>query len=247
MNRLGRIPFATEGAPAGPRPIHPPTLVELAHEQLLSMLVTMQILPGARVGIDAVARKLGISQTPIREALTQLEAEGLVYKTPNIGYRASEQMTEREVDDLYALRLLIEPYAAARAAESIGDQDQTALEKIAEEMSSIQTRSDVAYARFAEADAMLHRLIATASGNRLIAETIDRLHVHLHIFRFLYNTNAPEEAAEEHARVIEAVIAREPATAEQAMREHLNCSRARINLARSRLARQPDETLEPAR
>ena len=84
-----------------------PTLVEGAYEHLLSMLMTVKIAPGERIPIDTVARQLGISQTPIREALSQLEAEKLVYKTTNVGYRASPQMTPEEVHDLYTLRLLI--------------------------------------------------------------------------------------------------------------------------------------------
>ena len=58
----------------------PVPLVAWAHEHLLSMLVSLEIAPGSRIGIDAVARKLGVSQTPIREALSQLEAEKLVIR-----------------------------------------------------------------------------------------------------------------------------------------------------------------------
>src|SRR3546814_21154396 len=84
------------------------------------MLMTVKIAPGERIPSDTVARPLGISQTPIREALSQLEAEKLVYKTTNVGYRASPQMPPKKEHDLYTLRLLIEPSAAARAAEQRG-------------------------------------------------------------------------------------------------------------------------------
>ncbi len=119
------------------------------------------------------------------------------------------------------LRQLIEPYAAARAAESMNDETLRQLSAMEEEMDRIKTETGVAYARFAEADAMLHSLVATGSGNHLIAETIERLHMHLHIFRFLFNTNAPQEAAQEHAEIIHALLARDPAAAETAMRVHL--------------------------
>src|ERR1700742_610785 len=109
MDTSDTSPFSPPGGSRSPRPPAGPTLVEWAHERLLSMLLSRQIAPGARIGIDAVARKLGISQTPIREALSQLEAEKLVNKVPNVGYRASAQMTRQEVNDLYTLRLLIEP------------------------------------------------------------------------------------------------------------------------------------------
>ncbi len=201
------------------------------------MLVSMEIAPGTRIGIDAVARKLGISQTPIREALSRLEAEKLVIKVPNVGsHHASAQMTPAEVSDLYVLRQLIEPYAAARAAESMNDETLRQLSAMEEEMDRIQAETGVAYARFAEADAMLHSLVATGSGNHLIAETIERLHMHLHIFRFLFNTNAPQEAAQEHAEIIHALLARDPAAAETAMRVHLERSRIRMEEASVRIA-----------
>jgi DNA-binding GntR family transcriptional regulator len=97
------------------------TLVERAYNHLQAMLMGLEIAPGERIAIDKIARQLGISQTPVREALSQLEAEKLVSKMPNVGYRASPQMSRDEVRDLYTLRQLIEPYAAARAAELMTD------------------------------------------------------------------------------------------------------------------------------
>jgi DNA-binding GntR family transcriptional regulator len=84
------------------------------------------------------------------------------------------------------------------------------------------------FSRVAEADAALHRLIATGSGNRLIAEAVERLHSHLHIFRALYKTNAPQEAAEEHRVIIDALIAHDPKAAEEAVRVHLERSQERM-------------------
>jgi DNA-binding GntR family transcriptional regulator len=240
-----------QSPPAGPRtsrqslPVIPasgkparmavgPTLVELAYQHLLSMLMTVQIAPGERIAIDTVARQLGISQTPIREALSQLEAEKLVFKMPNVGYRASPQMTRQEVHDLYTLRLLIEPYAAARAAENMDEAGLVALREIDRDMRGVIDGGDYDYGQFAEADARLHRLIATGSGNHLIAETIERLHAHLQIFRSLYSTNAPKEAAAEHQPIIDALLAHDAAAAEAAVRDHLERSQKRMDLAASR-------------
>lgn len=220
------------------RPPNGPTMVELAYDHLLTMLMTLQIAPGERIAIDAVARRLDISQTPIREALSQLEAEKLVYKTPNIGYRASPQMTRDEVRDLYDLRLLIEPYAASRAAEGITDETIAILHDISADMSGVAEGDALAYSRFAEADDLLHRLIATGSGNKLIAETVERLHAHLHIFRTLFHTNAPTEAAAEHQLIIDALVARDPAGAEAAVRRHLERSFERMDRALAVEARE---------
>jgi len=224
-----RLAWQAISANYPPRPPAGSTLVEWAYEHLLSMLMTVQIAPGQRIAIDKVARQLGISQTPIREALSQLEAEKLVSKMPNVGYRASPRMTREEVQDLYTLRLLIEPYAAARAAERIDAETLATLEGIERDMRGVTDKDDRAFARFAEADAKLHRLIATGSGNHLIAATIERLHSHLQIFRSLYRTNAPEQAAAEHQRIIEALIAHDPVAAEAAVRDHLERSKDRMD------------------
>ncbi|WP_347342795.1 GntR family transcriptional regulator [Sphingomonas echinoides] len=228
------VPPVSRHAPShsglrGPRNTAGPTMVEHAYQHLLAMLMSLEIAPGERIAIDAVARQLGISQTPIREALSQLEAEKLVTKLPNVGYRASAQMSREDVRDLYTLRQLIEPYAAARAAEAMTDESIAILEAVGRDMSSIADGDAHAYSRFAEADATLHRLIATGSGNRLIAETIERLHAHLHIFRALYHTNAPQEAAAEHRLIIDALVAHDPGAAEQAVRRHLECSQQRMD------------------
>lgn len=215
--------------PRGARPASAPTMVMQAYDHLLTALMTLQIAPGERIAIDQVARRLNISQTPIREALSQLEAERLVCKVPNIGYSASPQMTRDEVHDLYTLRQLIEPYAAARAAEAMTPESIDVLRTIDHAMSSVADGDAGAYSRFAEADDSLHRLIATLSGNRLIAETVERLHAHLNIFRVLYRTNAPTEAAAEHRVIIDALVAGDAAGAERAVLEHLKRSQSRMD------------------
>jgi DNA-binding GntR family transcriptional regulator len=207
------------------------TMVEWAYDQILSMLMTLQIAPDGRIGIDALARKFDISQTPIREALSQLEIEGLVRKTPNAGYRASPQMTRAELDELYELRMLIEPGAAALAAQRITEDQLQMLSRMQEDVGRFQTDGGAAYARFAEADAMLHQLVAQGSDNSLIADVIERLHVHLHIFRFLYATDAPREAAKEHSRIIAALLAHDAEASRLAMRDHLERSLERMVLA----------------
>lgn len=206
-----------------------PTMVQQAYDHLLTALMTLQIAPGERIAIDQVARRLNVSQTPIREALSQLEAEKLVYKMPNVGYRASPQMSRLEVRDLYTLRQLIEPYAAARAAEATTPETVAVLRAIERDMSNIVEGDADSYSRFAEADDRLHRLIAAMSGNHLIADTVERLHAHLHIFRALYSTNAPTEAAAEHRTIIDALVAGDGVAAEAAVRTHLERSQERMD------------------
>ncbi|WP_248306674.1 GntR family transcriptional regulator [Bosea sp. AAP35] len=208
--------------------------MELAYEQLLSMLVTMKIAPGAHIGIEALSRDLQISPTPIREALTLLEAQKLAYKIPNVGFRAADLLTGPEIDDLFEMRLLIEPKAAAFAALRSSQEHFDALTILSDNMARVAGGEETDYAQFAEGDARLHHLVAQASGNRFVAQTVEGLHVHLHIFRFLFRTNAPEQALQEHAAIVRALLARDADAAEGAMRDHLEASRQRMARALAR-------------
>ncbi|MGY5036823.1 GntR family transcriptional regulator [Streptomyces sp. 900116325] len=79
--------------------------------------MSLRIDPGSRVTIDVLARELGVSQTPIRDTLSRMEAEGLVVRVPNAGYRFTPQITRHRFEDMLELRLLLEPAAARRSAE----------------------------------------------------------------------------------------------------------------------------------
>jgi DNA-binding GntR family transcriptional regulator len=83
------------------------------YEVIKAQIMDHAIAPGARMSIESLARDLQVSQTPIREALARLESDGLVTKAPLRGYSATPLLTPDEMDDLYVLRSLIEPWSAA--------------------------------------------------------------------------------------------------------------------------------------
>ena len=79
--------------------------------------------PGMRLSIDGLARELQVSPTPVREALFRCEAEGLVVRRPNAGYTVAPLLDREGLLNLYDIRLLLEPEAAARAATSVTADD----------------------------------------------------------------------------------------------------------------------------
>src|SRR3712207_9570963 len=110
-----------------------------------------KIAPGGRISVDNLARELGVSQTPVREALSRLEAQGLVVKTHLIGYSAAEQMDKQRLEQLYELRLLVEPFAAARAAVHMSDDSIKELESLAQSMKLLERNdSRAVYGQFAQ-------------------------------------------------------------------------------------------------
>ncbi|WP_245518444.1 GntR family transcriptional regulator, partial [Mesorhizobium sp. M1C.F.Ca.ET.189.01.1.1] len=92
------------------------SLAEDVYEAIFAQLMSLKIAPGSRITVDNLVKEFDVSHTPIREALGRLEGEGLVLKTHLIGYRAAPQITRRRFDELYEMRLLLEPHGAAKAA-----------------------------------------------------------------------------------------------------------------------------------
>ncbi len=214
------------GKPSEGRLIRSPGYVEEVFEIIRADLMSLRIPPDTRISIDRLARELGVSQTPIREALSMLEAMGLVTKKRFVGYCSAPQLNRKQLDELYEVRLLMEPYVAKCAVERMSDAELKTLCDLARSMEPGETRSS--YDRFADQDAELHDLIAVGSGNGLIRESLARLHTHLHIFRFRFHSEVTTEAYTEHALLIDALTSRAPDKAEAAMRAHIEKSYQRL-------------------
>jgi Transcriptional regulators len=223
-----------EGAPSEPTvttPIRrPSSLANEVYETIFGQLMSLKIAPGARITVDNLARELGVSQTPVREALGRLEGEGLVVKTHLMGYRAAPQLNAKQFLDLYELRLLLEPHAARQAAMRMDDEHLARLSEAAGVMARRSKKGDerIRYSQFAREDAVFHDLIMEIAGNELMRSTLAHQHVHYHIFRLMFHSRVTEEALSEHEAIISAFEARDPDAAEAAMRIHIERSRDRL-------------------
>lgn len=197
-------------------------LADEVHETLLRQLMSSRIVPDSRITIDALTRELGVSQTPIRDALNRMEADGLVVRVPNAGYRIPPQITRDRFDDMLEIRLLLEPAAARRAAERATSSQVNALRGVLDEMAAIEEGNEpMAYGAFGLRDAAFHDLVAQSAGNELVREALSRLHTHVHLFRLLYDTEVTFLAMGEHDEILSAIAARDPEAAAYAMRQHI--------------------------
>ena len=210
--------------------VRPASVVDGVYDTIYERLMTLEIAPGARILIDSLARELNVSQTPVREALSRLEREGLVKKAHLIGYSAAPQLTRKQFEDLYKVRELLEPEAARLAAENMSKESLASLERIAADMEHGAPPVDrnSRYSRFARTDAHFHDEIMKISGNEVIRSTLFNLHVHLHIFRLMFHSRVAQEALEEHERLLAAFRAGDAAAAQREMREHIRRSFSRI-------------------
>ena len=204
-------------------------LADEVYDTLLGQLMSLRIVPGSRVTIDALARELGVSQTPIRDALNRMEADGLVVRVPHAGYRIPPQITRQLFEDMLEIRLLLEPAAARRAAERASLAQVDRLRRMLEEMAELVGGDGLmAYGAFGLRDAAFHDLIALSAENEVIREALSRLHTHVHLFRLLYDTQVTYLAMGEHDEVLAAVAARDPDAAAYAMRRHILLSGERF-------------------
>jgi DNA-binding GntR family transcriptional regulator len=204
-------------------------LVEEVYEAIFSQLMALRIAPGSRITVDNLVRELNVSHTPIREALGRLEGEGLVVKTHLVGYSAAPQISRRRFDELYELRLLLEPDAARRAANRMDPDGLSTLRDAAGSMVRLEGADERArYSTFARQDAIFHDAILAIAGNELIRETLAHQHTHFHIFRLLFHARVTEEALDEHDAILSAFADRNGEAAEQAMRRHIERSRDRL-------------------
>lgn len=206
-----------------------PSLGDEVYETLLAQLISLKIAPGSRIAVDALVRDLRVSQTPIRAALIRLEAEGLVVKTHNVGYSAAPMPSRDRFEQIYDLRLLIEPHTAKRAAQRMSDSARQAVAAMAHAMNEGEDGdAKLAYGRFAMQDARFHARIAMESGNALAAETLDRLYAHMHLFRLRFHAGVKDGAIQEHEKLVQALLAGDGEAAGLAMAEHIERSRERM-------------------
>jgi DNA-binding GntR family transcriptional regulator len=204
-------------------------LAEEVYQAIFGQLMALKISPGARITVDNLVRELKVSHTPIREALGRLEGEGLVVKTHLIGYSAAPQISRRRFDELYGMRLLLEPDASRRAALAMTEARLADLRAVAGVMSGRGLSDErVRYSAFARQDAIFHDRILDVAGNELIRQTLAHQHTHFHIFRLMFHARVTEEALEEHEALLAAFAAGDGAAAERAMHDHIRCSRDRL-------------------
>lgn len=199
------------------------------YETVKGLIMDSVVEPGTRLNIDALTRELGISQTPIRESLARLESDGLVIKEPLRGYRVSSRLTREEFEDLFEYRLLIEPWAAGRAAERTAPDDLARLKDEMLSYTDVPDRPDYdSYKAMAAHDQRFHDLVLELSGNDTARQSFARTHCHLHLFRLYYGGGIATKALREHKTIVAAVRKGDPQEAAAAMRTHIEASRARL-------------------
>jgi DNA-binding GntR family transcriptional regulator len=208
--------------PAGGR-----SIAERAYQRLRLAIVECRLAPEQRLTEASVAQQLQVGKTPAREALRRLVLEGLARVTPRHGYTVAP-ITLRDVQELFDLRLLVEPAAAALASGNL----EAAL------MSRLKRLSQVGYGeggrdsvrKFVRANTEFHMQIAHLSGNHRIAQLAAQLlseSERLINFGVLLHPQS-ERTVDEHRRLFEALASGDANSARQIAEEHIRATRQMV-------------------
>ena len=145
------------------------TKKDLIADELKQLIGTGELARGARIQQDEIAARFATSITPVREALRQLEAEGLLVSEPHRGVRVAETSLD-EVKGVYVARRLLEPYAAQRATLRVSRRDLDRADALTEEMATASAAGD--HAAVSAANAEFHRLFNERCGIPALTRTI---------------------------------------------------------------------------
>lgn len=222
--------------------LQPVTMRDVAYDVLRRAIITNKLAPGARLLEEHLARELNVSRTPLREALKVLENEGFVQRLLSGGYQVAP-LSDKELDNLYSIRLVLEGLAARQAAQHIGAAALEALEEWNEQMKSywLKQRNEEAL----QAGRAFHAEIYRASENENLAVLLLRLGDQIARYRYYSIIHRVPEAHEDHSGILAALRAHDPERAEALSRAHVQVEH-RLVLSKVRERLEGDESAEPA-
>lgn len=196
------------------------TLSHRAAESIRRAIQEGRLAAGELYSVARLAEEFGVSRTPVREALLVLERQGMVRFERNRGVRVLET-TAHDVEEIFALRLLLEVPAAARACRLV---DLNGLDRINRELTSMRRAAEAGdEVRFMTHDRRFHELILQAAGNSRLAGIIGTLrdHVTSRGPSTIGRSRGLDEVLTEHQAIMDALEASDAPRTAAAMREHL--------------------------
>jgi DNA-binding GntR family transcriptional regulator len=189
-------------------------------EVLRAALVSGQMKPGRLYSAPTLAGQLGVSATPVREAMSELAAQGMVEVVRNRGFRVRE-LSDVELDEITQLRLLIEVPTTAALARSCDPSTIDAIRPLAASIEAAARRGDLI--AYIEADRRFHLALLALAGNRQLVDVVDQLRskARLYGIRALAERGLLIRSAQEHAAILDRLAAHDVAGTERLMRRHL--------------------------
>lgn len=197
------------------------TLNHGIYEALRGMIAAGDLVPGERIDERAIAERLGVSRTPLREATAKLAKEGLVEQRP---YRGNfvRAFSVKQVNDLYETRMVLEGLATRRAVANLTEADLADLTGMLDAAQAALAAGDLE--GFSAADQRFHSAIARLAGNEILIESLERLRAQIQLVRLAANRDPDlvERTARERPLILAALAARDADRAGTLMEEHID-------------------------
>ena len=199
----------------------PETLLSLAYHRIKGLLVSGQLHFDEIYSANQFAEMLGVSRTPVREALLQLAAEGLLIPVQGRGFKI-KGFSEKEIRDFFEARLMIETYVVSRLVKGLGGVDAKGLQASLRQMAQSAEKGDLC--GFLEADKAFHMNLIHRYTNRLLETIMENIRNLISILgqRALSSSGRIEEVLKEHQAIVAAVKEQDAGKAAKAMSRHLN-------------------------
>ncbi|MFB9949226.1 GntR family transcriptional regulator [Rhizobium puerariae] len=194
------------------------TMVKVVYDRLLAMINDFEIKPGERVNEVLVARKLGVSRTPLREALNRLAIEGFLTTRPAKGFFCRD-LNPEDTFQLYQLRAIIETAGVRLAARSARDEDLT---KLRDFLMSTADSKDEPIESLLSYDETFHESIVKMSGNAEMLRVMKNLNQRIRPVRWIdLNRRGRPATQREHQLILTALIERDADKAASLMEQHI--------------------------
>lgn len=192
-------------------------------------IIEGRVKPGERLAEPDVAKTLGVSRTPLREAFFQLESEGFVVVTPRKGAVVSE-LSEKDANETYTIKGTLEALAAELACGNLTEELLKELSELNERMEKAVDGQRQDMKKFLQLNSRFHQLIYDACGNEKLSKLIATLRQQTLRYNYVYisRLSHPEESVKEHAAIIKAFKKRDRAAAYELTKKHSENARQAI-------------------
>lgn len=196
-------------------------LRDVVFNTLRKAILTGQLKPGERLMEVHLANRLGVSRTPIREAIRKLELEGLVIMIPRRGAEVA-RITEKNLKDVLEVRRALDALSVELACERISQEETERLRAACQEFEKATKERDAAV--IAQADVSLHDIIVEATGNLRLKQLVNNLSEQMYRYRFMYiqEESRHDNLVAEHEEIYASIAARDKERAARAARLHID-------------------------
>ena len=202
-------------------------LREVVFRTLRRAILNGTLVPGERLMEIPLSQQLGVSRTPVRDAIRMLEIEGLVIMLPHRGAMVAE-ISSKDLEDVLEVRAALEELAVLKACSNRTEEQMDALEKAAGDFADCLRRGDLMEG--ARADARFHEIISESTGNRRLMQILNNLREQVFRYRVenLKDSSAHENLVRQHEQLCRALRERAGEQAVQVIRRHIRHQRESI-------------------